>query len=209
MSDSIGLDSNRITLEGEGKVRAYPDLAVVRLGVISEGLNLSVLQTENAVIIRNIVDILNEMGVEDISTFQYTVDKNYVFRNNQRIDEGYIVRNILEIEIFDMTNLGTFIDTAVELGANYVDSIFFQISDPSTYYQEALNLAIKDGIDKASNISNEFGLNINLTPRSITEQVTSLQAPRPFYASRDGIETTPILPGDREIAANVTLEFTY
>ena len=77
------------------------------------------------------------------------------------------------------------------------------------YYQEALNLAIKDGIDKARNITDEFGFNINFTPRSITEHITPLEAPRPFFASRDTIETTPILPGEREIAANVTLEFIY
>lgn len=209
MSDSIHVENNIITLEGEGRVRISPDLAVVRLGVISEGLNLSVLQSENAVIIGNIINVLNQMGVEDISTYQYTVDKNYVFRNDQRIDQGYIVRNILEIRVYNMEDLGIIIDNAVEFGANYVESISFQISNLSTYYQEALNLAIKDGIDKARNISDEFGFNINFTPRSITEHITPLEAPRPFFASRDTIETTPILPGEREIAANVTLEFIY
>ena len=102
MSDSIRVDNNIITLEGEGRVRISPDLAVVRLGVISEGLNLSVLQSENAVIIGNIINVLNQMGVEDISTYQYTVDKNYVFRNDQRIDQGYIVRNILEIRVYNI-----------------------------------------------------------------------------------------------------------
>lgn len=198
---------SRITIRGDGLVSAFPDLLVVRLGVVSEGESLSQLQFENAAIIEDIIQTLEELGVEEIITFTYSIDKNYIFDNGSRIDGGYIIRNILEIRTFDLDNIGTIIDAATASGANQVDLVTFQIFDSSKYYQEALNLAIIDGIDKARNISEAFELDINLSPASITEHNTIQSSPMPFNLARESMTTTPILPGDQDIIASVTMEF--
>ena len=209
MSDLIPemIENSKITLRGEGVVTVFPDLAVIRLGVVSEGESLANLQSENALLVDNVVNALEQIGAHDISTFAYTIDKNYIYENGNRIDRGYIVRNILDIRTFDMENVGVIIDTAVANGANQVELVSFQISNPSEYYQEALNLAIMDGIDKARNISETFGFNINLIPVRIIEHGALQEPPRPFNVAREVDVTTPILAGDQRIVASVTIEF--
>jgi uncharacterized protein len=202
-------DVNNIILRGEGKVTTMPDVAIVRLGVVTEGVDLTTIQSKNAMIVQNIIQILEQMGIDDISTFQYTIDKNYTFEDGVRIDNGFLVRNILEIKVYNMEQTGNIIDTAVEYGANIVDSISFEVSNPSIYYQEAINLAIMDGIDKARSIMNNLGININLIPAKIVENSTISQPPVPFFATRESNVSTPIQPGDKDIIANVTLEFVY
>ena len=200
-------DNNKITLRGDGIMFVFPDLAVIRLGLVSEGESLAQLQSENAAITNIIIGALEQIGVDDISTFSFSVDKNYIYENGRRIDRGYIIRNILEIRTFDMENVGVIIDTAVANGANQVDLVSFQVSTPSEYYGEALNLAIMDGIEKARNISETFGFNIHPIPISIVEHGTSQEAPMPFSLAREADAATPVLPGEQRIAAGVTMEF--
>ena len=209
MSDLVtGInENNRIILRGEGVVTVFPDIAVIRLGVVSEGESLADLQSENALLVDGVVSALEQIGVQDISTFNYTIDKNYIYENGNRIDGGYIIRNILDIRTFEMEDVGVIIDTAVANGANQVELVAFQISNSSEYYQEALNLAIMDGIEKARNISETFGFNINQTPVRITEHGGLQEPPRLFNVAREEDTVTPILPGDQRIFASVTIEF--
>lgn len=209
MNNSIqyNVKDNRIILRGDGLVSVFPDLAIIRLGLVSEGENLTQLQEDNSVIVSNIISAIEAIGVEEISTFDYSIEKNIIYEDGRRIDRGYIIRNILEIKTFDMENLGLIIDTAVASGANQVDQVLFQVSNPSDYYQEALNLAIMDGIEKARNIGETFGFNINITPISITEAGSAIEPPVPFNLAREVGSITPILPGDQTIRASVTMEF--
>ncbi len=201
------IKNNKITLRGDGIVSVFPDLAVIRLGLVSEGENLNQLQSENGMIVSEIIQSLEEIGVDNISTFNYSIEKNYIYENSSRIDKGYIIRNILEIRTFDMENVGIIVDTAVASGANQVDQVLFQVSDPSNYYQEALNLAIMDGIKKAKNIRESFGFNINMHPTNILEHGIIKESPTSFNLAREADAETMILPGDQRITASVTMEF--
>ena len=209
MTDSreVTIKNNKIILRGDGVVSVFPDLTVIRLGVVSEGENLSQLQAENGMVVSNIIQALEQIGVDNISTLNYFIEKNYVYEDGSRIDRGYIIRNILEIKTSDMDNIGLIIDTAVANGANHVEQVLFQVFDPSVYYQEALNLAIMDAIEKARNIGETFGFKINMTPTNIMEHGTIKEPPVPFSLAREFDAVTPILPGDQRITASVTMEF--
>jgi uncharacterized protein YggE len=105
--------------------------------------------------------------------------------------------------------VGTVIDTAVKNGANIVESIRFDISKPELYYQQALNLAVRNAINKAKGIGSSLKIPNEPVPVLITEN--SL-APIPYtrsLAMRGEIATTPIEPGQNDIEASVTVEFTY
>ncbi len=107
-------DSKRImTLTGQGHVFAVPDTAVIRLGVQTTGDNLALIQSENARKIQGVIQVLKQLGVTDIKTFQYTIDKNYEYENGKQIDKGYTVRNILEIRTNNLQSVGNIIDSAV------------------------------------------------------------------------------------------------
>jgi uncharacterized protein YggE len=200
---------NTMTLTGQGQVTVAPDIAVIQLGVQLTGENLTQIQSENARIVQNILLALHRIGVSEIKTSQYTVDKYYEYVEGNRIDRGYIVRNILEIRTSNMDQIGMIIDTAVEQGANAVEFISFEVSNTDFYYQQALNLAILNAISKAKSISITLDLALDPIPKKITENTTT---PIPFsrmYTAREGAFTTPIEPGEKRIEASITAEFMY
>lgn len=201
-------NQNIITVTGRGSVIAIPNLAIIRLGVITTGDNLSVIQEENARLSQMIIDALRQINITDIRTHQYNIDKLYDYENNTRIDRGYSVRNIFEIrtEMLDMS--GIIIDTAISLGANQVESITFEVSETDQYYLEALNEALNNATEKAISIADNFKARLNHLPIRILEN-SSPQVPFTRTLFGEGQFTTPIEPGTNLIEASVLLEFNY
>jgi hypothetical protein len=201
------IQSQCMTLSGRGQVTALPDLAVLRLGVRTESTNLSEAQSRNAEISQAVLEGLQQRGIGDIRTYQYLIDQLYDFENGTRIDRGYTVSNILEIRTDQLNMVGTLIDEAVARGANVVDLISFELADPDFYYQQALNLAIMNAIEKARAIN--LSLGFHQDPQLIVIAENSM-TPVPFrqaFAARGELAATPIEPGRQQIEAQVTAEF--
>ncbi len=146
------------------------------------------------------------MGISDIKTFQYSIDKLYDYENGRQIDRGYSVRNILEIRTTNLDMAGNIIDTAVNLGANVVDLISFDVANREYYYQQALNMAIMNAMQKAKSISINLGIPADPAPIRIVENsVTPVQP----YFRQELAATTPIMPGNIKIEASVTVDFSF
>lgn len=201
-------DENTMTLIGKGLVTAEPDIAVLRLGVETTGADLTTAQEENARLSEAILQALRQLGIEDIQTFQYSINKLIEYENSNRIDKGYSVRNILEIRTDQTEQLGLIIDTAVHSGANVVDLVSFEVSDTYAYYLQALNLAVINAWDKAKSIAETLGLTYVPFPRRIIENETM---PVPFrtIGLKEGFITTPIEAGTQRIEASVSVTFVY
>lgn len=208
MYENIDRQNNTMTVNGRGKVTAIPDIAVIRLGVLTTGENLNEIQEENASISQVVISTLRQMGLTDIRTHQYSIEKLYDYQDNIRIDRGYSVRNILELRTDMPDTAGHLIDTAVSLGANLVESITFEVSMMDQYYIEALNMAFANATDKAQSIAIEFGARLNPLPIKVVENSSSsLPFSRAFLG--EGQFTTPIEPGTTQIEASVLLVFSY
>ena len=195
-----------MTLTGQGQVTAVPNIAVIHLGVLTTGENLVNIQSENAQIAQSIIQALQRMSISDIKTFQYTIDKIYDYENGRQVDRGYSVRNILEIRTSNLDMVGNIIDTAVNLGANVVDLISFDVSNREYYYQQALNIAVMNAIQKSKSISMNLGIPTDPVPTHIVEN--SVAPIQPFYR-QELAATTPIIPGNIKIEANVTVDFEF
>lgn len=195
-----------MTLIGQGQVSLVPNIAVVRLGVQTTGENLVEIQSENAQKTQAILQALQQAGITDIKTFQYSIDKIYQYENGTQIDKGYSVRNILEIRTNNIDQVGIAIDTAVNTGANVVELISFEVSNRDFYYQQALNLAVNNAVQKSKSISRNLGIKTDPIPISITENST---AAIPFQQFQRELASTPIVPGNIQIEAFVTVEFVY
>lgn len=195
-----------MTLTGRGHVTATPDLAVIRLGVETTGYNLTQIQAENAQISQRIIQAVSQYKITDIKTVQYLIDKKYEYQDGNQIDKGYSVRHILEIKTSNIDEAGIIIDTAVNAGANIVESVSFELSEPEIYYQQALNLAIDNAMEKAQAISANIHIRLNPIPIRIIEDSA---APVPMLGFQRTDTATPIIPGELRIEAVVTADFSY
>lgn len=206
LQENNNIHNRTMTLTGQGQVTAVPNIAVIHLGVQTRGENLVSIQSENAQITQSIIQSLQRMGVSDIKTFQYSIDKVYDYEDGRQIDRGYSVRNILEIRTPNLDRVGNIIDTAVNMGANVVELISFDISNREYYYQQALNMAVRNAIQKANSISLNLGIPSEPVPVKIVENL--IPPIQPFYR-QELAATTPIMPGNIKIEASVTVDFTF
>jgi len=195
-----------MTLIGQGHVTATPDLALIRLGVQTTGSNLFEIQSENAQASQRVIQALGQLGITEIKTIQYSIDKMYDYADGKQIDKGYSVQNIVEIKTNNIDQVGNIIDTAVNMGSNVVTSISFTLSEPELYYQNALNLAVDNAIQKAKTISANLHVRLNPIPIRIIEGSAS---PSPMQQLKLDVAATPIIPGDLSIEAFVTADFFY
>lgn len=209
MSKSLihnSIENRIMTLTGQGQVSVVPNIAIIRLGVQTMGENLLTVQSENARKSQAIIQVLKNMGVTDIKTFQYTIDRVFDYENGEQIDRGYSVRNIYEIRTNNMDMVGVIIDAAVKAGANVVDFISFDVSDKEYYYKQALNLATMNAIQKSKSLASTLGITVDPIPIKIVE---NSQLIIPYQQFQRDIASTPIMPGNILIDASITAEFIY
>ncbi len=198
------LHNKTMVLTGHGQISVAPDTAIIRLGVQTTGENLTQIQADNARKSQSIIQVLQRMGVSDIKTSQYSIDKVFDFVDGRQIDRGFSVRNILEIRTNNLDAVGNIIDGAVNTGANVVDLISFDITNREYYYQQALNMAIMNAIQKSKSIAMNLGISSAPVPVNIVENTAMT-----FPIQREFASTTPIMPGTINVEASVTVDFVY
>ncbi len=199
------LHNKTMILTGQGQVTAVPNIAVIHLGVQTNGENLTAIQQENARITQSIIQALQRMGVSDIKTFQYSINKLYDYEDGRQIDRGYSVRNILEIRTTNLDMVGNIIDAAVTSGANVVDLISFDVSNKEYYYQQALNMAVMNAMQKADSVAMNLGAANPVPVRIVENTIAPIQ---PYYR-QELAAATPIMPGTLKIEASVTVDFEF
>ncbi|MBU4512820.1 SIMPL domain-containing protein, partial [Patescibacteria group bacterium] len=134
-----------ITISGEGKVTAIPDIATFSIGVISEDKEVMPAQTENTEKMNAIIDELKKLGVEaeDMKTTQYNIRPAYDWTSSRgQVLRGYQVSQTVTVKIRDLDKVGEIIGKAGTLGANDVSGLTFTIDEPEKLRQQAREEAL-------------------------------------------------------------------
>lgn len=203
---------NTLTVYGEGVISTKPDLAIVRLGVVTQEDEASEAQLENSKLTNQLLNSLYDLGIpkEDIETIQYNIVPIYDYSEPTKKLVGYKVTHIFKIVVDDISKVGTVIDTSTENGANTVLGVDFSIKYPSVFYRNALEKAIINATKKAKKISNSINVDLNMTPLLISEEKYSTYS---NYGSVKAYATngvsTPIQEGTIDIKAFVKVVFEY
>lgn len=202
--------TNTLRVQGKGNVNAAPDTANIVLGVETENTDLKIAQNENAIISARIINSLKSIGISEknINTDSYLIQPQYDFVDGRQVFRSYKVTNSMRIVTKAINNVGVIVDTATANGANIVSTINFSLSDAAPYYRRALNLAVKDAIIKARDISNNLGVLLDDIPITVIENNTNY-VPGIQGKTLAATAATPIMPGQIEIIATITATFNY
>lgn len=204
-----------ISVSGEGVVEAQPDRATISVGVVTREKNPSAVQSANAKAATSIISSIVALGIErkNISTGNYNFAPVYRHTDNgKRILDGYEATNSVTIIVDDLNLVGKIIDTALNHGANRVDSLNFGLRNKTAYQDEALRLAVLDAKRKAQVAAAALGKNI-LGIRVVSINRSSVETPRNYKMARsmameDAAEfETPIESGTLTCSATVHIEF--
>ncbi len=211
----IGQDvekKNSITISGQGKVEAKPDVGVVNLGVLSQAQTVAAAQKDNTDKINKIIKALKDLGIEekDLKTANYNINPRYNYDNGKQTLIGYEVNQSLEVKIRNLDNVGAILSKAAELGANQVGSLNFTFDDPEGLKVEARKKAIDNAKEKASVLASQLGVKL---VRIIDFSESSNGNEPPVYYSEKALgiggggATPDVQVGENEITANVTITY--
>lgn len=151
-----------ITVSGEGRVLAKPDIAVMNVGVIKQGADLVSVQNSAAQVMERVEKLFKEKGVaeKDIKTTAYSISPRYDYKEGEQIFRGYEVHQNFEVKVRGLNKVGDLLSGATLAGANQIGSLQFTLDDPKVARDEARTLAIREAKEKAAKLSGDLGVRI-------------------------------------------------
>ena len=217
----VGLDAavaqeqriRTLSVTGRG-VEAIPTTQTqVALGVEVQGKTAAEVQQEAARRSSAVVALLRSRQVQKLETTGITLSPNYSYENNQQRLIGYIATNTVSFRL-NTQSAGTLLDDAVQAGATRIQGVSFVAADNAI--EQAQKQALKKATQDAQAQADAVFSALNLKRGEILNiQVNGASPPPPMYrqlaASRAAAAdaTTPVVGGEQQIEASVTLHFGY
>lgn len=199
-----------VTVSAEGQVSARPDVARINSGVLTEAASAKEALSANSVAMERLFAGLKAAGIaaEDIKTTSFDVSPRY--QNNRdgtapRID-GYRVNNGVTVVVRDLDNLGGLLDQLVNLGANRIGGLSFDIAKADTLQDEARKKAIANARQRAELYATAAGVRLGKV-LVISEDAMHVLPRGPMIAHAAAAESVPIAEGSQEITARVTVTY--
>lgn len=206
----------KLMVTGRGTEMTATTLTQVRLGVDAQGKTAQEVQQEAARRSNAVVTLLRSRGVERLETTGITLSPTYRYDNGTQTLTGYTASNIVSFRI-STEKAGPLLDEAVRSGANRIDSVSFVATDAaiSSARTVALREATQDAQAQADAVLSALGL----TKREVVGiQIQGAFVPPPHpipYAAMDAkvasqaAAPTPVVGGEQQVEASVTLEISY
>lgn len=195
-----------ITVTGEGRVEAEPDMATVTLGVTTEGLTAAEAMDANSAALAAVLDRLRAAGVAERDLQTSGLSLNPTWSNpeggRQRI-EGFQAANLLTVRVRALDNLGSVLDAAIRDGANTLHGVTFGLDDPQPVIDRARERAVTDARRKAEQLAGAAGLDLGRV-LVITEGGGGAMPPVPQYRM-DAMASVPVAAGEVSMSVAVTV----
>ncbi|MDQ4073329.1 MAG: SIMPL domain-containing protein [Thermoproteota archaeon] len=218
---SITIEDEKPTIfvVGQAEKEISPDQARIALALENTAPNANLARKNNADKMTNIISVLRSNGLtnENISTTNFEIRPNYDYENNNynKIVSYTAINNII-LTVSANANLSSFLDPAVNSGANRVDSIEFIASEniKRGHYNELLKEAYVNAKEKADILSAEgdFLLNgvkkIELSPdEGILQRNFDSYSYGATAAEKTSAPSTPIIPQKNTIRVTLPVIF--
>ena len=198
-----------LTATGEGSAYAVPDIAVVTIGVVSNGRTAQAALNANSSDMAAVIASIRAAGIEDkdIGTSGFNVNPVYPPERAPNASEpgkivGYRVGNDVRVTIRDFAKAGGVLDRVVTAGANEVNGISFELSDRAGPADQALKAAVAEATRKAGVMADAAGLKLVRLINLTTDESRPVPfGPMPMAVAKAAV---PIMAGQQQITASVT-----
>ena len=209
-------DKPAITVMGHGQMSLAPDTAFVTLGMETTGRTVADAERQNRVVMNKVVERLRALQIENerIQTSAFTVSPQFK-PPSKRSDApagppeimGYVVNNMLTVEVRSLDKVGTVIEESMAAGANHFQGLYWGLRDEQQAKLGALKQAAAKAREKAGALSET--LKVKLIRLLNASEESHVVRPMPKVArsmmAMDGGGETPVLSGEMKVEATVTL----
>ncbi len=208
-----------ITVSADGKAVIKPDIALIKIGVTSEGQKIENIIKENTDKVNAILKEIKNAGVEekDLETVNYNLSPRYEWTDKgERISKGYALSQDIKVKIRNFEKVGIILEKSASSGANLIGDLAFTVDDQEAFRSMAVEAAIAKAKNKAKIIAEQSGLRlgrvINMyedyysTPLAYESKIMSSDS----FGGRGGAEAAPapeILPGQQEVTVRINLVY--
>jgi len=204
-----------VNVTGVGEAVAAPDLAVLRLGVVSTAKSAKLATELNNASILKIFGVLDKLGLEkkdfETDSFQLIPQRQYR-KGLPPLISSYQVTNSLMVRIRDLEMVGEIMQSAIEAGGNNFQSLTYTVKDNSLYIEEARVLAVENALQKAEELAEPLGAEVGaaLTIQELSGHYRPMQERRmmqPMQADAM-MESVPV-QGPSELKTEVRVQVKF
>lgn len=211
---------NSITVNSSENVTVVPDIAEVVYAVRTEASDAAACQQQNAESVRQVIELLKSLNVEEtsIQTSDYYMNPVYDYSNNRTRVVGYESVTTLTVSDLPIDGLDTVLSQSVSSGINTIQSITYQASKYDESYQAALSAAVETARQKAQVLADAAGCNVGNVIR--IEETSGYSAARyndsalankyRFGAVKEELsmaDSAGVMPGEIQVEANIVVEY--
>ena len=204
-----------LTVSGSGDAFLAPDIAYIYVGVHTEAASAAEAVADNTTQTEALIQAIQEFGIpaNDIRTTNFSIWPMDRYDPSTGLPSGekvYAADNTVYVTVRDMGTLGDLLDTAVQAGANTVNSIQFDVAEKSEALQEARADAVADARSQAEALAQAAGLTLGEI-----RSISFIDSPvYPLFDGKGGggavaaeAAAVPIQPG--QLTFTVSVNVTY
>lgn len=201
-----------ISVCGKSKIRISPDFIKINIDVYKISSTLDESQKSVNSIVKNILQILKEYGVDDINTHTIDFGQEYDYEDNKRVLLGQKVKQTISFIFYEIDENIEKVKFIMDKLSSITDDINLHFRFGVDNYEEkeadVRDLAYKNAFDKANQYAQISGLKIikaikisELKPSDISEHF--------WYSSvgRNDIDFTEIPIGMYELEVKLFCDF--
>ena len=171
-----------VRVSGEATVKAAPDQATVRFGIVSEATTAEDARVQNAKAAKRAMNAVRELDVPEekmrMESLRLQPRREYNPQTKRHEEKGFEATRQVVVELSDLEQLPTLVARVVQQGANRLEGINYELSDRSSIRDEALRTAASNAREKARLLVG--ALDASLGPvQQITEESFGFDEPQP------------------------------
>lgn len=208
----------KLTVKGEGTLYKPADQMELNISVVTQNGDSKLAVKANNEKMERVISQLNKAGLtsKEIQTGQFMVQPIYHYPGPKEEPSGpsithYEVTNTLQIKTKQLDLIEKIIGAAVQSGANRLDQIVFNLSDPQLYRNEVIHLATKHAMEDAKSLAEAAQVNlVRVLSLDLDPNQNHYPVPRmamAYKAENAGSFEAPIEIGQVEMKASVNMTF--
>lgn len=198
----------RITVAGEGRAEAAPDMAVVRIGVQRRAAEADAALQAASQAAAVLLETLAEAGLEarDIRSSELFLRPVWPSGRDGQ-PEGFVAGSMVELRLRALEALGPVLAAAVGAGANRLDGVQFALADPQALADLARRRAVADALRRGALYAEAAGVALGPIEEIHEEAAGQPRFPAMRAAELAAADPVPVAPGEIDVSARVTVVF--
>lgn len=210
-------DEGTISVSGDGRVFAAPDIAEISLGFQSGRQPTAAAAMERLkASMDQVIEAVKDQGIEekDIRSEYFYLNPAYDYADGRQIMRGFEANQSLRIKVRDLDKISMVLGAGTDAGANQAGSVNFTLDDPDAKQAEARQLAIEEAKEKAQELARQLGVRLGdiksfsegggWAPPMYMERQTAAYGMGGADVDQKAVQ---LPPGEQEIMVSVTLVY--